>query len=182
MNKTELRKYDNSHFRPGNPLKRISWYVLNNLFFNSYLIPFSAIKIMILRLFGAKMGKGVVIKPNVNIKYPWFLEIGDHSWLGEGVWIDNLTLVSIGDNVCLSQGAFILTGNHNYKSPQFDLITEKVILEEGVWIGARACVAPGTICRSHSVLTFNSVGTGILNEYSIYSGNPAVEIRKRQIG
>lgn len=72
-------------------------------------------KIWMLRKFGAKIGKGVFIKPLVNIKYPWNLDIGDYTWIGENVWIDNLTQVKIGSNVCISQGAMLLCRNHNYK-------------------------------------------------------------------
>ena len=63
--------------------------------------------------------KGVVIKPNVKIKYPWNLYIGNNSWLGEKVWIDNLDIVSVGNNCCISQGAYLLTGNHDYRSEYF---------------------------------------------------------------
>ena len=77
------------------------------------LNPFSGLKVFLLQLFGAKVGKGVVIKPNVNIKYPWLLEIGDYTWIGERAWIDNLAQVKIGKNCCISQGAMLLCGNNN---------------------------------------------------------------------
>ncbi|MDZ7624210.1 MAG: hypothetical protein U5J96_07185 [Ignavibacteriaceae bacterium] len=88
----------------------------------------NSFKIFALRFFGAKVGKGVIIKPCVNIKYPWFLEIGDNVWIGEEVWIDNLGKVKIGNNVCLSQGALLLCGNHNYKKETFDLIVGDITL------------------------------------------------------
>ena len=134
---------------------------------------------MVLKLFGAKIGKGVVIKPNVNIKYPWLLEIGDHTWVGEKVWIDNLAKVTIGSNVCLSQGAMLLCGNHNYKKTTFDLILGEIVLEDGTWIGAHAVVCPGVTTGSHSILAVNSVANKDLESYSVYQGNPAVKIRER---
>jgi putative colanic acid biosynthesis acetyltransferase WcaF len=133
-------------------------------------------------MFGAKIGTGVVIKPGVNIKYPWFLEMGDHCWIGEEVWIDNLALVSIGNNVCLSQGAYLLTGSHDYKKRSFDLITKPIILEDGVWIGAKATVCLGITCHAHSVLAVGSIATSDLEPYSIYQGNPAIKKRERVIG
>ncbi len=179
--KTDLSKYNNDWYKPGaSVLARAIWYVVNRTFLISYF-PFSPAKIFLLSLFGAKIGKGVVIKPHVNIKYPWRLSIGDHCWIGEGVWIDNLEDVSMGDHCCLSQGAFLLSGNHNYKKSTFDLMTEKIILEEGVWIGAKAIVCGGTVCRSHSVLTAGSVAMNTLESYSIYQGNPAVKIKDREI-
>ena len=95
--KVDLSKYDNSWFNPGkNITVRFTWYFVNMLFFKT-LFPFSSIfKARLLNIFGAKIGKGVIIKPNVNIKYPWHLEIGDYCWIGEGVWIDNLALIKLG--------------------------------------------------------------------------------------
>ena len=136
---------------------------------------------MILRLFGAHIGKGVVIKPHVTIKYPWNLYVGNHVWIGENAWIDNLAKVTIKDNACLSQGAMLLCGNHNYKKSAFDLIIGEIILEEGVWIGAKCTVCPGVKCGSHALLTVGSIATSPLESYSIYQGNPAVKIKDRVI-
>lgn len=180
MLQTDLSKYDNRNYSPkAGWLKRIVWHFTNHIFFNNGFFPISSFKIIILRIFGAKIGKGVNIKPSVNIKYPWMLKIGDNTWIGEGVWIDNLVDVQIGNNVCLSQGAMLLTGNHNYKLSTFDLITGEIILEDGVWIGAKAVVCPGVTCHSHSVLSLNSVAIQNLEVYGIYQGNPAKKERNR---
>ncbi len=141
----------------------------------------SKIKVKILKLYGAKVGYNVLIKPNVNIKYPWFLEIGNDVWIGENVWIDNLAQVTIGNDVCLSQDAYLLTGSHNYKKTSFNLMLGSIVLEDGVWIGAKSTVCPDVICKSHSVLAVSSVATTNLEEYTIYQGNPAIEKRKREI-
>lgn len=182
MGKTDLSSYSNSWYSTGAGIaKRIFWYFTCHLFFTHGLFPFSSVKILILRMFGAKVGKGVHLKPSVNIKYPWFLEMGDYVWIGEHVWIDNLTDVKIGNNVCLSQGAMLLTGNHNYKLQTFDLMTGKIELEDGVWIGAKSVVCPGITCLSHSILSVNSVATKDIEPYSIYQGNPAVKVKTRKI-
>lgn len=136
---------------------------------------------MLLRFFGAKVGTGVVIKPNVRIKNPWRLIVGNYCWIGEDVWIDNIENVSIGNNVCLSQGAILLTGNHDYSKSDFQPKYDKIIIEDGVWICAKAIVCPGVVCKSHAVLTVNSVATKDLEEMRIYTGNPAVYIRDRVI-
>ena len=132
-------------------------------------------------MFGAKIGKGVVLKPGINIKYPWNLEIGDFTWIGENVWIDNLVPVYIGANVTLSQGAMLLTGSHDYKAHTFDLLVKQIKLEEGTWIGAQAIVCPGVTCYSHSVLAVGSIATKDLVPYFIYQGNPAEKKRPRII-
>lgn len=139
------------------------------------------VKAAILKLFGASLGKGIIIKPRVNIKYPWLLSIGDYSWIGENVWIDNLVPVIIGPNCCISQGAMLLTGNHDYKKSSFDLITGGIHLEEGVWVGAQATVCPGVTMKSHSILSVGSVLTKDSDDYTIYQGNPAKPVRKREI-
>ncbi len=179
--KTDLSKYNNSWYIPGNALKRALWYIINVLFFINPLNPLSKLKIIWLRLFGAQIGKGVVIKPGVNIKYPWKLAIGDYSWIGEKVWIDNLDQVTIGAHCCLSQGAMLLCGNHNYSLPTFDLMTGPITLEDGVWIGAQSMVTPHTICKSHAVLSVQSVASKVLESYGIYKGNPAKKIKDRLI-
>lgn len=179
--KTDHSQFNNQNYNPGSTSKRLAWYVANRFFINTGLLFPSIFKSWVLKLFGAKIGRAVVFKPKVNIKYPWFLSIGDHSWIGENVWIDNLARVDIGTNVCVSQGAMLLTGNHNYKKPSFDLITGEISLEDGVWIGAQAVVCPGVTCRSHSVLSVSSVATKDLDPHTIYQGNPAMPVRKRVI-
>ena len=182
MNITDLSKFDNSWYKPGGSIfKRVLWYFTNVLFFLNPWFPISSFKVFLLKIFGAKVGKGVIIKPSVNIKYPWRLKIGNYVWIGENAWIDNLADVEIEDNVSISQGAMLLCGNHNYKKSTFDLITGEIKLEDGVWIGAKSIVAPGVTCKSHSILAVNSVATKDLEEYTIYQGNPAVKVRKREI-
>ncbi len=182
MLKTQLQKnFDKKGFDTGaSSLKILLWYFTSIIFISSGLIPFSSIIVFILRLFGAKIGKDVRIKPGIYIHYPWKLIIGDHSWLA-ACRIENLAIVTIGKNVCISQEAMLLTGNHDYKKSSFDLITKPINLEEGAWVGARAIVCPGIIIKSHAVLTVGSIATKDLEPYSIYQGNPALKIKDREI-
>lgn len=180
MNKTNLSKYDNAWYNTGgNVFKRILWYFTNVLFFVNPLNLSSGLKVRLLRLFGAKIGKGVVIKPSVNIKYPWNLSVGNYTWIGENVWIDNLVQTTIGANVCISQGAMLLCGNHNYKKTTFDLMVKPIIIEDGVWVGAQSTVCQGVKMKSHSVLCVGSTVSKDLEAYWIYRGNPAVKVAKR---
>ena len=95
-------------------------------------------------------------------------------------FIDNLGKVRIKDNVCISQGAMLLTGNHNYKKETFDLIIGEVTLEDGVWVGAMAIVCPRVTMHTHSILLTGSVLAQDAEAYGIYQGNPA-ELKKKRI-
>jgi putative colanic acid biosynthesis acetyltransferase WcaF len=181
MKTTDLSKFNNSWYQPGrNALVRFLWMCTSAMWVNSWW-PFSACKKFCLRLFGAKIGKGVVVKPYVNVKYPWRLKVGNNVWIGESVWIDNLGDVLIEDNVCLSQGAFLLCGNHDYKKESFDLIVGDITLRTGSWVGAKSIVGPSVTVNSHAVLAAGSVASSDLDAYMIYRGNPAEIIRAREI-
>ena len=178
---SDLSGYNNSWYDPGaGYLKRALWYRFSSVFVNSRF-PFSGFKIFLLQLFGAKIGAGCVVKPNVNVKYPWRLRVGNYTWIGEHAWIDNLADVTIGSNCCISQGAMLLTGNHDYSKKNFDLIVKSITIEDGGWIGAKAVVCPGVIVKSHAVLAVGSVATADLESYAIYQGNPAVKVKDRTI-
>lgn len=180
--KVDLNQFNSSAFDKGaSVFKQLIWIICNSLFLKNPIMVFMQPKIFILRFFGAKIGKGLVIKPSVDIKFPWKLEIGNHVWIGEHVWIDNLDNVVIGNNVCISQGALLLTGNHDYKLVSFDYKNAPIVIEDGVWIGAKTVVCPGVICHNHAILTVGSVATKSLDSFGIYQGIPSVIIRKRII-
>lgn len=182
MNKVDLSHYNNDWYSPGaSGIKRILWYYTNSLFFKGYLFPFSGLKVFLLKLFGAKVGLGCNIKPNVNIKYPWKLVVGNHCWIGEDVWIDNLAQVELKDHVCISQGAYLLCGNHDFTKKHFDLIVKPIKIEDGAWIGAKSVVTPGLTIGSHAVLSAASMASSDLEPFFIYQGVPAVKIKERKI-
>lgn len=180
-NKTNLSSFNNDWYKPGGTLmKRTLWYFTSAIFFKS-AFPFYSVKRFLLRLYGAKIGRDVTIKPHVSIKYPWKLVVGDHVWIGEQVWIDNLARVTLKSHSCVSQGSLLLCGNHNYKRKTFDLLVGEITLEEGAWAGAKTVVCPGVNMGSHSLLTVGSVATKSLEAYWIYQGNPAQKLKAREI-
>lgn len=162
-------------------LRRALWYFVNAFIVRASWNPFIAPKILLLKAFGARIGRGCVIKNNVNVKFPWKLSVGNNVWIGEGAWIDNLDCVSIGDNVCISQGALLLTGNHDYASSAFDYRNAPIAIADGAWVGARAVVCPGVFVGSHAVLSAGAVATHCLAPWRVYAGNPATEVRRRVI-
>ena len=181
-NDVRLVTFDGSDFNKGaGALKTILWYFVNALIVRASWNPFMGIKVALLRAFGAKIGKGLVIKNNVIIKSPWNLVIGDDCWLGENCWIDNLDKVVIGSNVCISQGALLLTGNHDYTISSMPYRNAPIKIEDGAWIGAKTTVCPGVTVHRNAILTVGSVTTKNMEENSIYQGNPAVKIRERKI-
>jgi putative colanic acid biosynthesis acetyltransferase WcaF len=135
----------------------------------------------ILRLFGAEIGLNMYMKPGVRVKFPWYLSVGDHCWIGEDVWIDNLAPVSIGSHVCISQGAYLCTGNHDWSKPNLKLFTRPITLERGCWVGAKTLVGPGVTVREGAILTAGGVATKDLLPFGIYTGNPAVLIKRRVV-
>ncbi len=139
---------------------RACWYLVNALFFQNAvlgLLPYRA-KAVLLRAFGAKVGRGFVCKPRVSIKYPWFLEIGENVWLGEMVWIDNLCQVTIGSNVCISQGSYLFTGNHDWSDPAFAAFFEPIEIGDGAWVTAFQRIGPGRRIPPQAVVAENGAG------------------------
>ena len=181
MTKVRLDTYKSKIDIGASKITQVIWYFSNIIFFKNP-IPFpSTLKSIILRLFGAKVGKGVILKPCINVKFPWKLTIGDYCWIGENVWIDNLEQAIIGKHCCLSQGAMLLTGSHNAMKSSFDYDALPITIEDGVWIGAAAIVCPGVVCKTHAVLSVASVATKDLESYSVYKGNPAIKVTDRII-
>lgn len=182
MKKVDLSAFSAASFDKGaGALKIMAWYMVNALVVRASWNPFMGMKVALLRAFGAKIGKGLVIKNNVIVKSPWFLEIGDHCWLGEQCWIDNLDRVKIGNNVCISQGALLLTGNHDYKDAAMPYRNAPITIEDGAWIGAKAVVCAGVTVHENAILTVGGMVSKDMDANGIYQGVPAVKIRERII-
>ena len=177
---TDLSQFDNSWYSPGRSrFVQTLWFFLGAPILRSGLLPFSSVRRSLLRTFGARIGEGVVIKPGVRVKFPWRLAVGDHSWLGEDCWIDNLADVSIGANVCISQDAYLCTGNHNWSDRSFGLTVRPITIGPGAWVGARTTVCPGVTLHEESVASAGSVVTHDIGAYEIHLGNPAKFVKTR---
>lgn len=177
----DLGTYTPGSFARGRPaLVEALWILVQALFVSSW-IPGSWHRRALLKLFGADIAAGVVFKPGVRIKFPWRLTIGANSWIGEDAWIDNLADVRIGANCCISQGAYLCTGSHDWSARGFDLITRPITLEPGVWIAARASVGPGVTAGRGAVLGMASAAARDLDPWTVYAGVPAMAVRQRII-
>lgn len=180
--RVRLGRYDNSWYDPGGTfLKRALWFFFGQPILRAAWIPSSGLRVRLLRAFGARIGVGVVIKPSVDVKYPWHLVIGNDCWIGEHCWIDNLTTVRLGDDVCVSQGAYFCTGNHNWSDPAFGLMMAPIQLGDGSWAGAKCMLTPGAVLGPGAIAAAGSVISGTVPELEIYAGNPARFVRRREM-
>ena len=155
------------------------WYFVKCIFFLNPVPWPASLKRGVLRLFGADIGRGVNIKPRVNIHFPWKLSIGEHSWIGEEVFILNFEPVVIGAHTCISQRSFICTGNHDYSSAEFSYRNAPITIRDGAWIGAQCFVAAGVCVGTEAVALAGSVVTKDLPDAMVCSGNPCVPVRHR---
>ncbi len=177
-----LDQYTVGNYTPGASYSRqLLWYFVGSPLVQSHWLPISAIKVWLLRSFGAQIGENVNIKPGVRVKFPWRLIIGDCVWIGEDAWIDNVAAVTIESHVCISQGVYLCTGNHDWRYPHFQLIPAPIHIQESSWIAAKSLVGPGVTVGRGAVLTLGGVAVKSLEPMTIYAGNPATPIKRRQL-
>jgi putative colanic acid biosynthesis acetyltransferase WcaF len=176
-----LDLFDGGAFDRGRPAVIEAFWLLVQWAFISSWIPGSTHRRFLLRLFGARIGSGVILKPGIRVKFPWRLAIGNQSWIGERVWIDNLAEVTIGAHCCLSQGAYLCTGSHDWSKPAFDLITRPIRIDDGAWIAAGATIGPGVNVGAGAVLLLGSVAVRDLGAGDLHQGVPAARTGRRRI-
>jgi putative colanic acid biosynthesis acetyltransferase WcaF len=155
------------------------WYVTKCVFFLSAIPWPCRFKCWVLRLFGARIGRNVYLKPRINIHFPWKLSIGEHSWIGEEVSILNLEPVAIGNHCCISQRAFLCTGNHDYETIEMAYRNASIILKDGVWVGAQVFVGPGVKISEDCVVAACSMVNQSLPAGMVCSGNPCRTVKAR---
>lgn len=157
----DLSLFRNDAFGRGAPAwKEAAWWMVRSLCFAPWFPLPSALKVLLLRAFGARIGTGVVIRSRVNITFPWRFRCGDHVWIGDEVLILSLAEVTLGSNVCVSQRAFLCTGSHDFKSPGFDLITAPIEIGDSSWVAAQAFVGPGAVVPPGTMVKAGTVWRG----------------------
>lgn len=170
----KLQTFTNSDFQRGAPLWKEALWILTGCLIFRTPIPFpSGLKCLMLRLFGARIGKQVTIRTGVWITFPWRLTMGDNVWLGDGVWILSLAPVTIESDVCVSQRSYLCTGSHDYYSAAFDLLTKPIVIRESSWVAAGALVGPGVEIGPRSVVSAGSVVMTRVEPGVLVRGNPA---------
>ena len=181
MRQTRLDHFDATKGldRGRSKLVEMCWYFTKRCFFlTSFPWP-NSIQLFLLKQFGAKVGKGINIKPRVNIHLPWKLTIGDYAWIGEEVFILNFEPVDIGAQACISQRVFLCTGNHDYRAEDFAFRNAPIKIGQGTWVGAQCFVGPGITLGDECVVTAGSIVTSDLPENQVCSGNPCIPVKQR---
>ncbi len=174
----KLDSYNRKSFARGRSrIYEALWVAFSIMFFRNPFPWPSFIRCALLRLFGAKVGTNVVIRPGVSISFPWRLTIGDNSWIGESVMILSLAEVTIGANCCISQQAFLCTGSHNFHKQSFDLVTSPITIGDGCWIAARSFICPNVAFASGSMCAAGSIVTRDVASQVVVAGNPAKVVK-----
>jgi putative colanic acid biosynthesis acetyltransferase WcaF len=169
-------------FDPGRSYPvRALWVIVEALVLLNPIVTPYGLKRWLLRRFGARVGRHVIIKPNVHVKYPWRLEIGDNAWIGERSWIDNFVEVRIGANACVSQGAYLCTGNHDWADPGMRRTVSPIVVEDGAWVRAIARITPGVTVGQEAVVALVAVLLEDAEPSGIYLGNPATKVGERKL-
>lgn len=175
----ELKGYTTGDFDRGAPRwKEALWMMVKCVFFLNPLPWPSALRVALLRLFGASIAEGVVIRSSVNVTFPWRLTIGRDVWIGENVLILSLGQVTIGPSVCISQRAFLCTGSHDFRAPGFDLIVKPITICGHSWIAAQSFIAPGVEVGEGSVVTAGTVVIADVEPRTVVRGNPGVAVKE----
>lgn len=149
----DLGKYDQSWFDRGKPGWFILlWWLVQAIAFSLTPQPFYGIRRSLLGLFGAKIGKGVLIRPTARFTYPWKIAIGDYSWIGDYVVLYSLDRIEIGKHCVISQKSYLCTGSHDIKDPAFGLKTAPITMGNGAWVATDCFVGPGVKIGANAVI------------------------------
>jgi putative colanic acid biosynthesis acetyltransferase WcaF len=176
----DLEKFNDKNFDRGASLFReVAWIVIKTFFFlPSWPMP-SVLRANFLKLFGARIGRKLIIRSGVDITFPWRFEAGDNVWIGEAVRIVSLADVKLGSNVCISQEAFLCTGSHDHLREDFALISKPISIGSQVWVAARAWIGPGVTIGSNSVIAAGAVVVRDVESNCVMAGVPATLLSRK---
>ena len=177
LSKFELPK----NFRGKSAIYVQLWWLVHSLLFKTSPQFLYGWRRFLLRSFGAQIGTKVIIRPSVQVTYPWKVKIGDYSWIGDDVVLYSLGEIEVGANTVISQRSYICTGSHDYNKKNFPIFAKKITIEDSCWLATDVFVAPGLKIEEATVVGARSSVFNQLKAYSIYSGSPAKFIRKRCI-
>ncbi|MEA5563934.1 hormogonium polysaccharide biosynthesis acetyltransferase HpsU [Anabaena sp. UHCC 0399] len=178
----DLRKYDQTWFDRGRP----GWYILLWWFVQAIAFPltlhsFNGLRCWLLRLFGARIGKGVIIRPTARFTYPWKVTVGDYTWIGDDVVVYSLDEIHIGQHCVISQKTYLCTGSHDIRDPAFGLKTATITIDNGVWVATDCFVAPGVQIGANTVIGARSSVLADMPSGQVCWGSPCRPQYPREI-
>lgn len=155
------------------------WWIVQALLFNTSPQFAYSYRRFLLRAFGAKIGSNVLIRSSVKVTYPWKLEIGDFSWVGDDVVLYNLGEIKIGQNSVVSQRSYLCTGSHDYQSSSFDIYEEPIVIQDEAWVATDVFISPGVTIGKGAVIGARSSVFEDMPPEMICLGNPAKAVKNR---
>lgn len=166
-------------FRGRSALMVQIWWLVQSLLFHPSPQILYGWRRWLLKIFGASIGEGVLLRPSVVVTYPWKVSIGANAWIGDNVTLYSLGVIVIGDNAVISQEAYLCAGTHDYRDPAFRIYAENITVEPEAWVAARAFIAPGVTVGRGAVVAACSVVTSDVEPLAIVAGTPARKMRGR---
>jgi len=155
------------------------WWLTQSLLFKPLPQACYGTRRVLLRIFGAKIGKGVLIRPGVEVTYPWKLAIGDYCWIGDNVVLYSLGRISVGDHTVISQASYVCAADHDYREVTFPIRARPIEIGSEVWIATDVWIGPGTSIGDGAVVGARSTVTRDLPPKMVCVGNPCLPIKPR---
>jgi putative colanic acid biosynthesis acetyltransferase WcaF len=176
----DLSQYHQTGFAIG----RSKWYVMLWWLVQAVVFPLTlhashGPRCALLRLFGAKIGKQVIIRPTARFTYPWKVEIGDYSWVGDDVVFYSLAPIRVGEHCVVSQRTYLCTGSHDISDPKFGLVTAPIVIENGAWVAIDCLVGPGVTIGANSVIAARSSVFRDMPPHQVCMGTPCRAVKPR---
>lgn len=158
--------------------KVVAWGVVELVLVSNPWQVSSRVRATALRVFGASIGRDVILRPRLRVRFPWKLVVGDRSWIGEEVWLHNQDLLSIGSDAVVSQGTFITTGSHALRR-DMALLTRPVVVEDGAWVTARCIVLGGSRIGQSAVVKPGTIVSGDVPAGVVFGGGGGEVLGRR---
>jgi putative colanic acid biosynthesis acetyltransferase WcaF len=178
----DLSRFTTRGFDRGRPIWFFALWLLCKAAFFQSIIPWPPRrKAALLRLFGAKVGRGLYIRPGVNIHFPWKLTLGDNVWIGEGCTLLNLAPITMEDNSALAHEVYLAAAGHDIEDPDFGYQNAPITVCRGAWIATRSFVGPGVTVGEHAVVAANATVVRDVEPWSVVGGSPARSIGTRRL-
>lgn len=175
-----LNEWDNTGFDYGRPKFFVFlWFFCQDTLFRWSPIPLYGFRRWLLRLFGCKIGQEVKVRPRAKFHYPWRIEIGDYSSIGDEAWLYSIGQIKIGAHSIISQKSFLCTAGHDYHDPRFKTVVKPIVIGNGAWVAADVFIGPGVTIGDNTVIGARSSVFQDLPPEMICYGNPCRAVKDR---